>query len=53
VLNRARPAAIGVDDAEESQPAFCDGAQLMRFVGRDIDNIEVVIEGCSSEAQAI
>jgi hypothetical protein len=52
VLNRARPVAIGVDDAE-AEPGFCDGAQLMRFVGRDIDNIEVGIEGCSPEAQAI
>jgi len=53
VLNRARAVVIGVDDAEESEPGFCDGAQLMRFVGRDIDNIEVGIEGCSPEAQAI
>jgi len=40
VLHRARPVAIGVDDTEESEPAFFNGAQLMRFVGRDIDNIE-------------
>jgi len=40
VLHRARPVAIGVDDTEESEPAFRNGAQLMRFVGRDIDNIE-------------
>jgi hypothetical protein len=40
VLRRARPVAIGVDDTEESEPAFRNGAQLMRCVGRNIDNIE-------------